>query len=241
VRFIELAAVPAADLVTAAIAAGLGLSTSADKLLTDLNSYLRVRRLLLVLDNFEQVVDAAPLLAELLGTAPGVVVLVTSRTVLRLRGEHEFPVSPLPVPPAGTCRDAAGLQDNASVGLFVERAHAAAPGFELTGGNAVAVAEICRRLDGLPLAIELAARVRLLSPQALAARLGGRFGLLTGGPGTCRSGSGPCGTPWAGASACWPPANRRCSPAWEYSPARSACQQWKPSVAFPRITAGRGR
>ena len=181
-RFVDLAAVSAADLVAAAIAAGLGLNTSAGRLIADLESYLRARRLLLALDNFEQVLDAAPLLAELLATAAGLVVLVTSRTVLRLRGEHEFLVPPLPIPPAAADADPAGLLGYASVGLFVERAHAADPGFELTDRNAVAVAEICRRLDGLPLAIELAAaRVRLLPPQALLARLDQRFSLLTGG------------------------------------------------------------
>jgi predicted ATPase/class 3 adenylate cyclase len=182
VRFVELAAVPAADLVPAAVAAGLGLTTSAGRLIADVVSYLRSRRLLLVLDNFEHVVTAAGPLAELLAAAPGVVVLVTSRVVLRLRGEHEFAVPPLPVPPAGTGRDAGEVREYASVGLFVERAHAAAPGFAMTGENSEAIAEICRRLDGLPLAIELAAaRVRLLPPQALASRLGQRFSLLTGG------------------------------------------------------------
>src|SRR4029077_5451490 len=151
-------------------------------LITDLKSYLRARRLVLVLDNFEQVMGAAPLVAELLGAAPGVVALVTSRMVLRLSGEHEFPVPPLPVPPVGAGGDAADVQRCASVRLFVERAQAASAGFELTSGNAGAVAEICRRLDGLPLAIELAAaRVRLLPPQALLARLDDKMGLLTGG------------------------------------------------------------
>jgi tetratricopeptide (TPR) repeat protein len=158
------------------------LNTSAGRLVTDLKSYLRGRRLLLALDNFEQVKGAAPLLTELLGAASGLVVLVTSRTVLRLSGEHEFPVPPLPVPPAGAAPDPADLQRYASVALFVERAHATAPGFELTLGNADAVAQICRRLDGLPLAIELAAAwVRLLPPQALLSRLDQRFSLLTGG------------------------------------------------------------
>jgi predicted ATPase len=181
-RFVELASVSAADRVAAAIAAGLGLNTSASRLITDLESYLRPRRLLLALDNFEQVTGAAPLLAELLRAAAGLVVLVTSRTVLRLSGEHEFPVPPLPVPPALADRDAAGLRRYASVSLFVERAQSVAPGFELTGANAGAVAEICRRVDGLPLAIELAAaRIRLLPPQALAARLDQRFAVLTGG------------------------------------------------------------
>ena len=182
VGFVELAAVSAADLVAAAIAAGLGLSTSAGQLSTDLESYLRPRRLLLALDNFEQVIGAAPLLAGLLAAAPDLVVLVTSRAVLRLSGEHEFPVPPLPVPPADAAPDPGQLCRYASVDLFAERAHAADPGFELTGGNAGAVAEICRRLDGLPLAIELAAaRVRLLPPQELLSRLGQRFSLLTGG------------------------------------------------------------
>ncbi len=177
VRFVELAAVSAADLVAAAIAAVLGLSTSAGQLITDLESYLRPRRLLLALDNFEQVIGAAAPLA-----APGLVVLVTSRVVLRLSGEHEFIVPPLPVPPAGAAPDPEQLRGYASVSLFAERAHAAAPDFELTGGNAGAVAEICHRLDGLPLAVELAAaRVRLLPPQALLSRLDERFSLLTGG------------------------------------------------------------
>jgi predicted ATPase len=181
-RFVDLASVAAAGLVASAIAAGLGLSTSGSQLITDLKSYLRPRRLLLVLDNFEQVTGAAPLVADLLAAAPGVVVLVTSRIVLRLSGEHEFPVPPLPVPQAGAGRDAEDVQQYASVRLFAERAQAADAGFELTSGNAQAVAEICRRLDGLPLAIELAAaKVRLLPPQALLARLDDRMRLLTGG------------------------------------------------------------
>jgi predicted ATPase len=181
-RFVELAAVSAADLVAPAIAAGLGLSTSVGQLTSDLESYLRPRRLLLAVDNFEQVIGAAPVLAGLLAAAPGLVVLATSRAVLRISGEHEFAVPPLPVPPAGGAPDPEQLRRYASEDLFTERARAAAPGFELTGGNAAAVAEICRRLDGLPLAIELAAaRVRLLPPQDLALRLDQRFSLLTGG------------------------------------------------------------
>jgi predicted ATPase len=182
VRFVDLSVVPAADLVAAAIAAGLGLSTSGGRLLSDLESYLHSRQLLLLLDNFEQVTAAAPLVTTLLGAAPGVVALVTSRMVLRLSGEHEFPVPTLPVPQAGTGEDLASTRQYASVRLFAERAHAAVAGFELTTDNAGAVAEICRRLDGLPLAIELAAaRVRMLPPQALLARIDDRLGLLTGG------------------------------------------------------------
>jgi predicted ATPase len=182
VRFVELAAVTVAELVAPEIAADLGLSTSGSRLLTDLESYLRPRRLLLMLDNFEQVTAAAPLVARLLSAAPGLVVLVTSRTVLRLGGEHEFPVPAFPVPPAGAIDPVAAARQYPSVSLFVERAHAAAPGFELSSENAAAVAEICRRLDGLPLPIELAAaRVKLLPPQALLARMDDRLRLLTGG------------------------------------------------------------
>jgi predicted ATPase len=182
VRFVGLSSVPSAELVGGAMAAALGLNTSAGRLVTDLKTYLRDRRLLLVLDNFEQVMGAAPLVADLLSTAEGVVALVTSRAVLRLSGEHEFPVPPLPVPGSEAGQDAADVQQCASVRLFVERAQAAAADFELTSANAGAVAEICRKLDGLPLAIELAAaRVRLLPPQALLARLDDRMGLLTGG------------------------------------------------------------
>jgi predicted ATPase len=182
VRFVELGSVRAAELVTAAVAAALGLDTSGGRLINDLKSYLHSRRLVLVLDNFEQVMGAAPLVADLLGAAPGVVALVTSRMVLRLSGEHEFPVPTLAVPPLGAGGDAADVQRCASVRLFVQRAQAASASFELASGNAAAVAEICRRLDGLPLAIELAAaRVRLLPPQALLARLDDTMGLLTGG------------------------------------------------------------
>jgi len=181
-RFVDLAAVSAADLVAPAIAAGLGLITSGGQLTADLQGFMRTRRLLIALDNFEQVIGAAPLLAGLLAAAPGLVLLVTSRAVLRLSGEHEFAVPPLPVPPSGAAPDPERLLGYASVSLFTERARAAATDFELTAGNAAAVAEICRRLDGLPLAVELAAaRVRLLPPQALASRLDERFSLLTGG------------------------------------------------------------
>jgi predicted ATPase len=182
VRFADLAAVRAAEFLPAAVAAALGLSTSGDQVIIDLQAYLQSRRLLLVLDNFEHVIAAAPLLTRLLRAAPGLVVLVTSRAVLRLDGEHDFPVPGLPFPQAGAQMDAAAAQAYASVRLFVQLARATAPGFELTDANASAVAQICARLDGLPLAIELAAaKVRLLPPQALLARLSDRMRLLTGG------------------------------------------------------------
>jgi predicted ATPase len=183
VRFVDLASVRAPDLVPAAIAAALGLNTSGDRLVSDVTAYLRTKRLLLVLDNFEQVADGAPGVAELLAISPGLVVLVASRTVLRLSGEYEFAVPPLAVPPPGTVRDARTLRDYPAVRLFAARARAEAPGFELTSRNVHAIAEICRRLDGLPLAIELAAaRIRMLPPQALLARLDDRMSVLTAGP-----------------------------------------------------------
>jgi len=182
-RFIDLAPISDAGLVPAAIAAGLGLKTSGGRLVADLTSYLRPRRLLLLLDNFEQVTGAAGLIAELLAATPGLVVLITSRTVLRLTGEYELAVPPLPIPPAGRVRDPADLLGYASVRLFVARARAVAPGFELTMRNAQAIAGICRTLDGLPLAIELAAAwIRLLPPQALLDRLGDRMSVLAAGP-----------------------------------------------------------
>jgi predicted ATPase len=181
-RFVDLTTVAAAELVAQAIAAGLGLHTSDGLPLADVKSYLRRRRILLLLDNFEQVSEAAPLVADLLAEAPGLAVLVTSRMVLRLSGEHEFPVATLPVPPKGAGQGSAGTWQYAAVRLFTARARAALAGFELTDANAGDVAEICRRVDGLPLAIELAAaRVRLLPPRALLARLDDRLALLTGG------------------------------------------------------------
>jgi predicted ATPase len=183
VRFVDLGSVRAGSMVAAAVAAGFGLSTSASQLMPDLKAYLGPRQLLVVLDNFEQVSDAAPVIAELLAAAPELVVLTTSRAVLRLRGEHEFPVAPLVIPPHGAERDMASLLRCASVQLFVQRARAADPEFMLADDNCHAVAEICRRLDGLPLAIELAAaRIRTLPPAALLDRLDADMSVLSGGP-----------------------------------------------------------
>jgi len=127
---------------------------------------------LLILDNLEQVVQVAPHLGELLARCPGLAILATSRTVLGLRAEREYPVPPLPVPPSPDTVSVAELAASPAAALFVDRARAVRPGFTLTEGNAAAVAEICRRLEGLPLAIELAAaRIRLLDPAALLDRL----------------------------------------------------------------------
>jgi predicted ATPase/DNA-binding XRE family transcriptional regulator len=186
VAFVELAPVLAAGRVASAVAAALGLKETGDRSPTDLLvDALRVRELLLVLDNFEHVLPAAPLVAELLAGCPGLGVLVTSRERLRLRGEWEVPVEPLSLPaPPDLARPASPeeLASAPAVRLFVARAEEAQPGFALDASTAPAVAEICRRLDGLPLAIELAAtRVRVLPPAALLERLGRRLPLLTGG------------------------------------------------------------
>ena len=134
---------------------------------------------LLILDNMEQVVGAARDLGELLARCPGLTILATSRTVLGLRAEQEYPVPPLPLPAGPATEPVAELAASPAVALFVDRARAVRPGFALTPGNAAAVAEICRRLEGLPLAIELAAaRIRLLDPGTLLRRLTASFDAL---------------------------------------------------------------
>jgi len=183
VFFVALAAVADPTLVAPAIARTLRLTESGNQPAEELlEGYLRDRQVLLVMDNFEQVLESASLLDGLLSAAPGLKVLATSRTALRLYGEHEFPVPPLSVPDTGSLPPLERLSRYEAVRLFVERARAIRPGFSLTEENAPAVVEICARLDGLPLAIELAAaRIKLLSPQAIVSRLGSRLELLTGG------------------------------------------------------------
>jgi predicted ATPase/DNA-binding SARP family transcriptional activator len=192
--FVDLAPLREPSLVPSSIAQALGVRESAGRsILESLKESLWERHLLLLLDNFEPVLEAAPLLAELLDAAPRLKLLVTSRVVLHLQEEHEFPVPPLALPPVGAPLVGAlpgsgghpqgvPLQNYAAVELFVQRARAARPEFELTEENAPTVAQICCRLDGLPLAIELAAsRIRLLPPQAMLARLDDRLQLLTVG------------------------------------------------------------
>ena len=138
--------------------------------------------MLLLLDNFEHLVQAAPSVAELLATAPHLKIMVTSQAALHVYGEHEFPVPPLALPDSRSKASVEVLSQCPAVALFVQRAVAAKPDFELDRGNAAAVSEICARLDGLPLAIELAAaRVKVLSPSLMLTRLANRFQLLTGG------------------------------------------------------------
>jgi predicted ATPase/predicted Ser/Thr protein kinase len=189
VVFVDLAQVNDPALVLARIAEELGVEEpvgavpGANASLVDaLRARLADDRLLLLLDNFEQVLAAAPLVAELLAGAPGLEVLVTSRAPLRVRGEQEYPVPPLQLPDPNRLPDLQSLSQSAAVALFLARAQAAKPGFSLDEENAAAIADICVRLDGLPLAIELAAaRVKLLPPRALQSRLANRLQLLTGG------------------------------------------------------------
>jgi predicted ATPase/DNA-binding CsgD family transcriptional regulator len=184
VWFVSLAPVRDPDLVAPAIAQALGIRETADQpLLASLTTALGDRQILLVLDNFEQVVGAAPLLSDLLGNCPGLYVLVTSRIPLHLYGERVIAVPPLAVPDLGQIPSIDSLRAIAAVQLFVSRAQAAQSTFALTQNNAQAVADICIRLDGLPLAVELAAaRIQVLSADALAARLERRLPLLVGGP-----------------------------------------------------------
>jgi predicted ATPase len=184
VVFVPLASITDPDLVLPAMALEFGLRERATQSVADLlASYLHQRRLLLVLDNVEQVVDAAPRLAALLGDCPGLTMLATSRARLRISGEHRFPVSPLALPvsrevEASRSREADAkavsqeIERSPAVQLFVERAQAVEPHFILDADNAPAVTAICRRLDGLPLAIELAAvHIRFFTAAELLDRL----------------------------------------------------------------------
>ncbi|HEU5098510.1 MAG TPA: tetratricopeptide repeat protein, partial [Roseiflexaceae bacterium] len=181
--FVNLASISESKLVPATIAQALDVREVGGRSLLDtLKNYLREKQLLLLLDNFEQVLDARLLVAELLAAAPGLHVLVTSRAVLRLSGEHEYVVPPLAVPDRRQLPPFEQLTDYDAVRLFIERACAVKADFAVTNANAPAVAEICARLDGLPLAIELAAaRSKLFAPEALLARLRQRLDILTGG------------------------------------------------------------
>jgi predicted ATPase/transcriptional regulator with XRE-family HTH domain len=182
VTWVDLAPLRDARLVPATTARAMDLRESRGGSSRELLlEHLRERRLMLVLDNCEHLPGAASVLAELLEGCPHLAMLVTSRAALRLRGERRFPVEPLAAPPEGSASFAA-IVTAPAVRLFVERARAVAPDFALDAGNAGVVAAVCRRLDGMPLALELAAaRVQLLAPGALLRRLDRRLSLLTGG------------------------------------------------------------
>ena len=181
--FVALESVRDPTLVPAAIAQALSLrEAGAVRLVDRIASFLLGRRMLLVLDNFEHVATAATVVAELLAACPLLEVLATSRGSLRLSGEYEFPLAPLALPDPDHRNGLDELGAYPGVELFLERAIAVRPDFRLSDDNAGAVGEICARVDGLPLAIELAAaRVRLLSPAEIVARLAHPFELLSGG------------------------------------------------------------
>jgi predicted ATPase/transcriptional regulator with XRE-family HTH domain len=183
VCFVPLAPISDPEQVLPAIAQALGLWEAGNHPLSDhVRDFLREKHLLLLLDNFEQVAAASPQVATLALSCPHLRLLITSRAALHLSGEYEFPVPPLPTPDLTQLLEPQALAKVAAMHLFVERAHAILPSFELTETNARTIAEICVRLDGLPLAIELAAaRIKLLPPQALVARLSRRLSILTGG------------------------------------------------------------
>jgi predicted ATPase/transcriptional regulator with XRE-family HTH domain len=183
VCFVDLAATRAPELVMGAIAHALGLREIGGRRLAEsLQDYLQDKRVLLLLDNFEQVVDAAPLVVGLLEGCSGLKALVTSRATLRVRGEQVVLVSPLPLPDLERLA-LRSLAQNPAVALFVERAQAVLSSFDLTETNAPTVAALCAHLEGLPLAIELVAvRIKLLTPTVLLAGLDQRLALLTDGP-----------------------------------------------------------
>ena len=183
VEFVPMATINSPDLVIPTIAATFDLREGPARPVLDvLIGHLSQRNLLLVLDNFEQIIDAAPAVGELLAACPQLTLLVTSREPLGITGEQEFPVPPLALPTSDSRLGIEELGGVESVALFLQRARSIRPDFDLTPDNAVAVAEICVRLDGLPLALELAAaRVRLFQPHELLAHLDRRLSFLTGG------------------------------------------------------------
>ncbi len=186
VTYIELAPLSDPGRVLPAIAQALDVPDIVeDHIERQIAAWIKGARHLLIVDNFEHVAAAGPAIGDLARQCPNVTVLITSRLRLRLQGEHEYPVLPLPLPEPhpGEDLDPTALSANPAVALFVQRAGAAKPGFALTPANASAVALLCHRLDGLPLAIELAAaRSGVLSPQSILARLTGRLQLLSDGP-----------------------------------------------------------
>jgi predicted ATPase len=181
--FVSLAPVAEPDLVASSMAQALGIHAAGARLPATIREFLRQKHALLVLDNFEHLPEAVPLIPDLLSESPGLKVLVTSREVLRVSGEHAWPVPPLKLParmPPASLEDVTQFE---AVQLFMERAQAAQPDFVASNPDLGAVAKICHRLDGLPLAIELAAAcMRHLTPGALLTRLERRLSVLTGGP-----------------------------------------------------------
>ncbi|HEY3651776.1 MAG TPA: DUF4062 domain-containing protein, partial [Streptosporangiaceae bacterium] len=236
--FISLETLTDTALIGETVARQLHVSTPPGQALRDsLLAFFGPRRLLLVLDNVEQLLSAAPLVEQFLELVPGLKVLATSRGPLRLRGEKVVAVAPLALPERGAPVDLGTLAAVPAVAFFVACGHDAQPGFELTEANAAAVAEICRRLDGLPLALQLAAaRLTVLSPAALLARLERRLPLLTRARGTCPNGSGRCVRLSPGAMTCLRRPSSACSASSGCSPADSRSRRRRRSSRTARTT-----
>ena len=229
VAFVPLEAIAAPAEILPAVAHALGVPEGGGRALQDgVFAYLRGKQVLLVLDNAEQLIAAAPLAARALAAAPRLKLLVTSREALRVGDERVVPIPPLALPDPAHATTAAEVAAAPAVALFVARAREARPTFAVTDENAAVVAEICRRLDGLPLALELAAaRLTVLTPQALLARLDGRLsGLapLGGGGATCPRGNARCATRSPGATTC---STTRISACSARSPCSRGASQWR--------------
>jgi predicted ATPase len=205
VFFVPLATITDADLVIPTIGAIFNLKDLGGQQVGELlKYYLAEKHLLLVLDNLEQVISAGPKITEQLSAAPRLRILVSSREKLHVYGEHEHPVPPLALPDVMKGLTLAVLSQCEAVALFIQRAEAANPKFQITDATGPAVAEICVRLDGLPLAIELAAaRSKLLTPQAMLERLSSRLKALTGGARDLPPRSKPSEARLIGATICW--------------------------------------
>ena len=184
VAFIPMADILEADAFIPALAAALDVKEAEERTLGDgVTSMIGDKKALLLLDNLEQIVSAAPEIARLVAACPRLRIVITSRTLLRIAAEREFPLAPLALPSLSDASSSESLLDYPAIALFVERARASKGSFALTPQNAGAVIEVCRRLDGLPLALELAAaRLRILSPEALLERLDHALNVLTSGP-----------------------------------------------------------
>jgi class 3 adenylate cyclase len=232
VYFVALEPITRAELLLPTIAQAVGLVDAGAATVERLAEHFGDKSFLLVLDNFEQVDDAAPLVADLLSRAPHLTILATSRSPLRVYGEREFPVPPLGLPDPRNLPDLDRFSQFESVALFVERAVAVRPDFAVDNDNAPAVAEICVRLDGLPLAIELAAaRVRVLTPQAILDRLTDRLASFRVEPAIFPPVSRRCGAPLPGATTSWNPRTRPRSPACRSLPAARVSMRSRPCAS----------